>query len=245
MSKIYTIFKDSLSLFKHDRWLIILGLIPIIIGLLSYYFIGQWVFGDIFSLGEEYIRGRVANQSWLKFLTTFLIILLTIFLYFIISWTFVLFISLIASPFNDLMSSRVEKALMHGEYPPLGESLGGLWRKISFTIFNEIKKIIFILIISIFGLVISFFFPPASLIFSSLLVAVSFIDYNWGRHDMKISRCIQSYKKAPLLYFSSGFFFFFLISVPIVNLLMIPLGVVFYARAFAEFELGYKRDYTH
>lgn len=245
MAKLFIVLKDTLTIFRHDRWLIILGSIPILIGLVSYYFIGQWVFGDIFSWGEEYIRGQVSNQTWFKFLTTFLIIILTVLLYFVISWTFILFVSLIASPFNDLMSSRVERALLKGEYLSAGESLQGLWQKIYFTLFNEIKKIMFIMIISFLGLILSLFFPPISLIFSSLLVAVSFIDYNWGRHDMKISSCIQSYKKAPFFYSLSGFSFFILISIPIINLFMIPVGVVYFARAFAEIELGYKRDYTH
>jgi CysZ protein len=238
ISQLVKNFTESLTLFRRDKWLIILGMIPILIGFGVYYAIGAWVYGDIFPMGEAFLRGKISGERWLSLLSTLFAVVLTIGFYLLLSWTFILLISLIACPFNDLMSSRVEKLMLSGKPAPMGESINTAFRKIAFTIINELKKLTLVLTLSVFGLILSFFIPPLSLFLSCILVAVSFVDYNWGRNDMRIPACLKSYKKGMLTYTMAGGLFLLLISIPIINVFMIPLGVVYFARLFILIEHG-------
>lgn len=242
MNSLVPALSESLSLFRRDKWLIVLAMIPVTLGVLCYYYLGQWIYGDLLTMGEDYIRSKVDTQSWFSVITTLLVVILTVAFYFVVSWTFVLVISLLACPFNDMMSTRVEKMLMSGEVSSIGESLTSSFSKVLFTIVNELKKVLFIMMISIVGLVLSLFVPPLSFFISCMLVAVSFIDYSWGRHDLRLGKCLRSYRSSFVAYTVSGAIFLVLISIPVLNLFMIPLGVVFFSRLFAEFDLGYKRE---
>lgn len=237
--------RESLGLFWRDKWLLVLGAIPLSIGVVTYYFLGSWLYGDVLGSGEAFLKSKISGERWLNFLSTLFAIVLTIGFYFLISWTFILFISLVSCPFNDIMSSRVERLLLKGSPNSISASLGQTLRKILFIIYNEGKKLSFIIVLSIIGFVLSFIFPPLSLLLSCILVAVSFIDYNWGRYDLGIRGCIKSYRKGFMIYSVAGAFFLLLISIPIINLFVLPIGIVYFTRLYLGIEkkISYENTY--
>ncbi len=237
MNLIFPSFFEALSYFRKDKWLIVLGMIPVLIGLAIYYYMGSWIYGDLLVFGQDYIRSKMASQSWLNFLTTILVVVLTVAFYFLVSWSFVIVVSLFASPFNDMMSSRVERLLLNEKSVHIGESLSSAFGKFFFTILNEGKKILFIIFVSLLGLVLSLFIPPLSILVSSALIAVSFIDYSWGRHNLKLGSCLRSYRKSFLTYTLAGALFLVFISIPIVNLFMLPFAVVYFTVLFVKLDL--------
>ena len=83
--------------------------------------------------------------------------LITILFFFAINWTFFLVVSLLASPFNDIISSRVEKKLLGQSLDGMGDEFNGFFSKIGFIIFNETKKVVFIIFLSLISLGLSFF----------------------------------------------------------------------------------------
>lgn len=217
---------QAFKMLKSDKILLTLAVIPILIGVGIYALIGRWLYSDVYAWGRELITSNI-ESSWGSLLAYILIIILSILFFFLVNWTFVIVVSLVASPFNDLMSSRVAHKL--GVRPP--ESAQGLKAKVIAILkifLNEIKKMALILSIGFIGLTISFFLPPLALLISAGLVAISFVDYSWGRDDLSLKACFRDLFSHIVPYGIWGGFFLFLIGIPILNILVIPFAVIIF-----------------
>lgn len=233
MNNMIKSFGESLRIMKSDKWIILFSLIPIIIGILLYYFLGQWLYGDVYDWGKELIASKV-ESGWLSFLSGVFVAVLSIFFFFVINWTFVIVVSLFASPFNDLISSRTEK-ISQGQTPPdISDSIGRMMKRIAHTLINEIKKVVFILLMTILGFAFSFFLPPVSLVISALLLAISFVDYSWSRHDLQFRKCVSDVRSSFIPYTASGALFLVMVGIPVVNLFALPYSVIYYTVLFSK-----------
>ena len=81
--------------------------------------------------------------------------IIAVLLYFIVGYTFVLIVSIISSPFNDAISSRVEKNLGGIAPEKLPQAFKLLIKNSLKNITNEIKKVCFILFLASIALVIT------------------------------------------------------------------------------------------
>ena len=147
------------------------------------------------------------------------------------SWTFILIVGIIASPFNSMLSSRIEKKLVQksvemDKSKTFKEILSGLGS----TFKNEAKKIILILLLSIFAFFMNLFpfLYPIGLFLVSLLLAVQFIDYSWSRHELQFSACLGDLTKNIIPYTFAGFCFLLLITVPIINAFVPALATSYF-----------------
>lgn len=239
---IITCIGVSLKMFKEDKWISILSLVPIIVGGTIYYFLGSYIYGDVLDMGKAWIETSVNSNGWGSFLYYIMVGILTIGFYFLLSWSFVLVVSGIASPFNDIVSRRVERVLA-GEIPEsISASLTRMSARFMSTIVNEIKKITFIVILSLLALIVSFIpmLAPIGVIISAVLLAVGFLDYSWSRHNMHFRDCVNDIRKHLFSYGIMGGVFLALISIPIVNLLLLPFGVVYFTVLFIDRNIGIK-----
>jgi CysZ protein len=227
MTAIVQAIGKSFNIYKKDKLIILLSLVPIIIGLAFYYYLGNIFYGDLLNLGNEYLKTSVGNDKLGSVLTWIFTAVLTVALFFLVNWTFVLFVSIVASPFNDLISGRVEKALM-GKIEDSVDS-DRFFKKFFKIIFNEAKKISLILVLSLIAFIIGLFFPPLAFIISAMLLAISFLDYSWSRKDLAFGECVSDVKGSFLNYMLSGCAFMGLISIPIVNLFVLPYAIVYYS----------------
>lgn len=229
-------FSQALSVMKNDKWIMLLSTIPVLIGLALYYWFGSWMYGDVLAWGNEWVKGAISNDSWGSVITWMVGIVMTIVLYFVISWTFVLIISIIASPFNDVISSRVERAILGGNKQSIGESFSQMFGRILRILWNESKKIVFIVSLSLVGFLFSLipFLVPISVIISALLLAVGFLDYSWSRHELGLGECITNLRESLLSYTLGGTAFLFLIAVPVLNLFLLPYAVVYFTVLFSD-----------
>lgn len=225
--KMVSSFFTSFSLLRKDKYILSLSIIPSLIGMILFYFLGDYFFTDLHNLLKSYISSYVDGGAWISTLLSFF---LGILFFFIVAWTFFLTVSTIASPFNDLISERVEKK---NSLSPFTEQKFSLAHILS-VLKNEVKKILFILFVSIISLVLGLFFPPISFIIQGLLVAVTFLDYSWARHNMSVSECVADIKKSFVVYLLSGIGFMFLISIPIVNVIFLPVGVIHFTNLFIK-----------
>ncbi len=222
----YFFFK-SVDHLKSDRKVMFLSVIPVLIGLTCYYFLGQYVFGDLKTMGTEYLAGYIDMSGWIGSLFTWIIALVFAI---VINFTFFIFVSVIASPFNDLISERI--AEIYGLDPEGSD--GKFFSRLPGIIGNELKKISLIILLSIINIIISFIFPPLSFVIAGLLFSVSFVDYSWSRKEMTFSECRNDFKKSGIVYTLGGMGFLFLISIPILNLFFLPLAVVFFTTLHIE-----------
>src|SRR5690606_31946442 len=189
-------FGQALSVMENDKWIVVLSLVPVAIGVGLYYWLGSWLYGDVLTWGNEWVKESIASDTWGNVISWAVGIVMTIVLYFVISWTFVLIISIIASPFNDVISSRVERAILGRSEETVSASFSQMFGRIFRILWNESKKIVFIVILSLIGFLFSFipFLVPVSIVISSMLLAVGFLDYSWSRHDMKFGECVKDIK---------------------------------------------------
>ena len=221
---------EALGVLKKDKWIAIFSMVPILIGAAIYTFLGSWLYGDVLNMGKDYIEKTVSTGGWSQFFFWILAGILTIGFYFLLSWTFVLVVSGLAAPFNDIISNRVEKSLL-GETPEeIGKSFSRLSSRLIFTLVNEVKKISFILTLNILAFALSFvgILAPISVLISALLMAVGFLDYSWSRREMTFRECLGDVRTSFFSYGVMGGVFLVLITVPIVNLFILPFGVIFF-----------------
>lgn len=217
----------ALTLFKRDKWILILSFLPVAIGAAFYFLAGSLIFTDLLGWMNEYFSGMVnVGQTGSTIIEWILTGLLSIIFFFVVNFTFVLLVSILSSPFNDMISSRVEAALGHRQQESIGVGIKFMLKNIFKTLSTEIKKVLLILIISILNLILGIFIPPMGIIISALLLSVSFIDYSWARHDLGLRECIKNYKNGLFSYGIGGLVFMFLISLPVVNLFALPFAVI-------------------
>ena len=220
------VLKDTMSFLSKDKVSFILFFLPFIIGVLLYIFLGVWGFYKI----QEFVQSFIAfsKESFfsgilIKFSQAFYWVLaLTI-----TNYTFAIVVSVLGSPFHDLLSERVEEKLKG--VPP--RKIENRLKWIFFTIFNQIKKLRFIFMMSILGLILGLF--PAMIPLSFFLVGLSLayegLDYNWSRHDIAFSSCMKELKSNFLAYGIQGAFFLVLASIPFINIFIPTLLVVFFS----------------
>lgn len=229
-------FGQALSVMKNDKWILLLSFVPILIGFALYYWFGAWMYGDVLTWGNQWVKESIASDSWGNIISWLVGIVMTVVLYFVVSWTFVLIISIIASPFNDVISSRVERAVLGKNKEEVGASFTQMFGRIFRILWNESKKIVFIVVLSLFGFLLSFipFLVPVSIFISALLLAIGFLDYSWSRHDMKFTECLKDLKGSLASYSLGGIAFLFLIAVPVVNLFVLPYAVVYFTVLYSD-----------
>ncbi|MCP4914118.1 MAG: hypothetical protein GY909_13485 [Oligoflexia bacterium] len=236
MKDVITSFRDTLKLYSQDKWILVISFIPVIIGIVLFAYFGSWFISDLNAWGEGLIKEKFESSGTQGFLISLLLGIITIAFFFIVNWTFVLVVSIIASPFNDIISSRAEKA-MRGEEPlGIGQSFSKSFGKVFFTVFNEIKKVSMIIFMSIIALIMGFIgiLAPLAYVLSAFLMAIGFLDYSWSRHDLSFRDCIADVKKGFFSYGLGGALFVILMGIPFVNLVSLPFGVLYFTVLFLK-----------
>jgi CysZ protein len=212
----------ALNLIVRDPINLFLALTPTIIALAIYIIL---VFGAVtnmqvvISLFQDYLPTADHATLLAKMLTALLVILI----FFIMSWTFVVVVGILAAPFNSILSSRIEKKLLKEH---LSSSRQDEMKRVSQgivgTLLNELKKLILIIFVSLIAIVLNFFplLYPVGIFLFSLLLAIQFLDFSWSRHEMRFSQCFKDVLSNIFVYAGTGFVFLLLITIPLVNALI-------------------------
>jgi CysZ protein len=219
----------SLRMLFRDPINLLLMLIPTIIAIAVYVFTIVMIFRNADYFGvmvQNYVPEQAAG--WVGKLLTALFV---IFVFLIMSWTFVVLVGIIAAPFNSMLSSRIEGLLVHQQvstdrkqtFKQVLSSLGGIF-------INEAKKIFLVIFITIVALILNLLpvLYPVGVFLLSLLLAVQFVDYSWSRHDLPFSACLKDAIRNVVPYSLSGFLFLLLVTVPIINALVPALATAYY-----------------
>lgn len=216
------IVKDKVNLF--------FTAIPLSIGTAIYFLIGKWMYGSVLDQGKDLIKQKISQGGFGDFLYYIIMAIMTVVLFFVINWTFVLVVSIIASPFNDLISSRIEK-MERGQIPEtVSQGFSKMFANLFGTIWNELKKVSVIGFFTIMAVLLSFFavLMPFSFIISAILLSVQFVDYSWSRHNWSLGTCLNDVRRNLIPYLAMGSLFILAISIPVINLIVPPLATSYY-----------------
>ena len=213
-----------------DKVNVILSLIPVAIGAFLYSLLGTALFSKLPQMGQEYINQYFSGAILGEIISYIIVFFLSILMFVLIKWTFVLVVMIFASPFYDALSRRIEREIK-GEKKGDKEST---WKMIlgSFfwIIWNEIKKVSVILILSIIAFVLSYIpiLTPISFIVTTLLFCVQFLDYTWSRNDINSKKCWIGLRKHIWGYLLMGGMLFICMSIPIFNLLIPAFATAYF-----------------
>lgn len=223
-------FKPSISSIVKDKVNLVLAMIPVITGIIIYWFLGKWMFTTAMSYGQNFINQYLSDGVASTVINYLIVTILTVMMYFVVNWSFVLIVSLIASPFNDIMSGRIEKSLRGESMPSMSETFSQMIGRLAKTLINEGKKVVFIGSLTVVSLLFGYIpiLTPISIFIAFLLLAIQFVDYSWARHDLSVKNCVSDIRKNFLGYSLGGGVFFTLVAIPVVNLIVPPLATSYF-----------------
>ena len=216
------IFKDPINL--------LLAILPTLLAIALYMLTVFYVY----SHSDQFIslfRGYIPTADQATLFAKILTVVIILFIFFFMSWTFVFVAGIIAAPFNSLLSARIEKSLVAHQvdadkkvaFQTVGQGIGKTFK-------NEIKKILLILCVAFVAFFLNLFplLYPVGIFLVAVLIAVQFIDYSWSRHDMHFGSCLKDLMVNIFPYGASGFFFLLLVTVPIINAFVPALATSYY-----------------
>ena len=227
MSRVIKSFFQAIKMIKEDKILLLLSLIPIVIGIGVYVALGSWLYTSFIPTGVDWVQDKI-SLDWLGSFFSWVIKGLFFILFGgLANYTFVLVVSLFASPFNDMIVDRVMKK-QQGLEPSLELSFKETMKRLPKTLINELKKISLIVVLSIFSLVLSFipFMAIVSFFIQVILLSVTFLDYYWSRKNLSVRECVSDFKKNFTFNFLTGLIFFGLLLVPGGGALFFPVILI-------------------
>ena len=216
----------TFKLFMGDKKILLYALIPILIGMALYFFLGSWMLGDFYVIAKDFVAAKLNmdSEGWLSYA---IMAGLSVALFFIINWGFVLIVSIIAAPFNDLIVQRVKRDIIDRDLKP-----EGFFSRFFSIIANEFKKIGFIIFLGLIAFIFGFIFPPIGMVIAFWLLSISFVDYSWSLEELTFKECLSNFKSNFISYTIYGAVFSFFISIPVINIIILPFGVTHYALTF-------------
>jgi CysZ protein len=177
--------------------------------------------------------------DWLSFLAWLVWIIALIVVVFSLFFLFTIVANLIASPFNALLSVKVEERLTGKPLPdiPLLVAIPrSLWREVSKLIYL-VPMLIGLMIISIIPL-LNVAAPVLWILFSGWMMAIQYCDYAADNNGVtfKALRARLAQRRFQAVFF--GLPVYLILAIPLVNLILMPAavagGTVFWVRNLKE-----------
>ena len=190
----------------------------ILVSFLSYSGI-QWLHGSI-----EDVLGYV--PSWLDWLYWILMPVAVMTVLLIFAYFFSAILVVIASPFNGLLSEKVEQ--QQGSTIP-DESIPSMVKR---TLLRELTKLGYMLP-RYLGLIIISLIPVVNLAapflwfwFGSWIVALQYLDYSFDNHTRPFAETRTTLGQQPLTVLGFGAVVALLMTIPLVNWFVMPAAVI-------------------
>lgn len=229
----FRLLKVSVSHLKKDKVCLLLSFAPVFISSGMFYYLWKYIVFDFAGWLKNYIG--VSESSWwvVSYVITIMIACLAAFL---LSWFFVSVVSLISSPFLDIISSRVEKIHLGKELPSFSESFSSSFSKLGFILKNEFLKLGVVLAVSFISFLMNqtVVLGPIAYFLSAIIFSYTYLDYSFARVNMRSKDCTKFVRRKFIPLGLSGMIFLVLISIPVLNLFMLPVVVTYYTLYFVE-----------
>lgn len=195
-----------------------LGITVVVTGLSANFLFG-WL--------QDVITSFLTGNSFFWYLILFVATLALVIVSF---YFFIIFLNLIAGPFNDLLSEAVE-AEVQGSAKEVPFSFKGLLKEYGRTITSEVARIVVfgVLILITFLLTTAITGPFAGIINGAVAVffiVFEFVDYPLARHQFTFGQKMRFIIKHAKPFFMYGLGLMVFALIPVFNLLLIPAGVI-------------------
>ena len=122
-------FREAFQILRKDKIVLLLSIIPLLIGIFLYGLVGGWLFNLIMGSGKQWVMDKISEGTIGTVAYYFLVTFVTVVLLVAVNYTFVLVVSLIACPLNDVISSRVHKHITKELKETLSSSMSGMLKK--------------------------------------------------------------------------------------------------------------------
>ncbi len=167
---------------------------------------------------------------WLIWLIAFIIVL------FLVLYSFTLIANLIAAPFNALLSIKVEQVLT-GKAPVSQVSPWlilprALWREVSKLLY-VLPRLLVLIIITIIPL-INTVSPILWVLFGAWMMSIQYTDYGADNNDVTFADLKERLGRRRFQAVMFGLPAYLLLTVPFVNLILMPVGVAGGTRFWVE-----------
>lgn len=187
-------------------------------------------FNDWIDQVMGWFPGWMQALYWLVWGLAFIVLLV------VALFVFTMLANVIASPFNAILSVKVETHLT-GREP---QSQMSPWLVFPRTISRELAKVLYILP-RLLGLVILTLIPGLNVLspvlwvlFGAWMMAIEYTDYGADNNDVGFRELRRRLGRRRFKALGFGLPLYFLLAVPIVNLVLMPVGVAGGTRFWVE-----------
>ncbi|CAB0150354.1 Sulfate transporter CysZ [Pseudidiomarina piscicola] len=165
--------------------------------------------------------------SWLQWLELVLWPLIIIGVLLLFALTFTSVANIIASPFNSLLAEKVEERLTGVPAPNGG--VAGMLKDIPRTLGRELQKLVYFVPRTLGFLLLLLFIPVIGqllwLLWGGWMMTIQYADYAFDNHKVPFRNMRRSLHQHQGKSLTFGVVVAFLASIPLVNLIMIPIAV--------------------
>ncbi len=203
------------------------------------------LFGFVIWFGYQQLAPMVewvmsSLPEFLAFLEWFIWLFITLMVTVIVFFTFTPIANIVAAPFNAIMAEKIEEKLTGQDI----NSGVGLLTIVKDSILSQLGKLGYIALWSL-GLLLITAIPLINLIspllwvlFGSWLLALEYMDYPMGNHDLNFKQQKQALKTRRGLALGFGGSVMVLTSIPLINFIVMPVavagGTIMWVREYRE-----------
>lgn len=165
--------------------------------------------------------------EWLHWLEIILWPLIIVAVLLLFAMTFTSVANIIASPFNSLLAEKVEERLTGVQAPNGG--VAGMIKDIPRTLGREFQKILYFIPRTLGFFLLLIFLPVIGqilwLLWGGWMMTIQYADYAFDNHKVPFRAMRSSLHRHQGKSLTFGVVVAFLASIPIINLIMIPVAV--------------------
>ena len=199
-------------------------IVPLLINIL--------VFSAGIAAGVHWFDGFVTGMdaripNWLQWLDWILWPIFVLLLLVVVFYGFALVANLIAAPFNSLLAEKTE-LLLTGRSLDQGGGMAQLLKDLVPTLVDEVKKILYALLLAIpflFLLFVPLVGPILWFLYTAWVMALQYADYPMGNNGLKFREQRRRLKERRPLSLSFGVATVGLSMVPVLNFIVMPSAV--------------------
>lgn len=165
--------------------------------------------------------------DWLAFLAGVMTFLAAVMIFAVGIYLFTIIANIIASPFNAILSEKVEDRLV----PGLSRETPGVMLIVGRSVAREFSKLMYLLP-RLLGLLILSVIPGinaiapfAWILFGGWMMAVQYVDYGADNNQVSFPQLKVKLGQARFQALLFGLVVYFLLAIPLLNLFLIPVAV--------------------
>ncbi|ADZ93345.1 sulfate transporter CysZ [Marinomonas mediterranea] len=207
------------------RLFILAPLLANVILMALLYMVALSYFGVVVDYMMGFLPGWMSFLNWLFYLVFGSIVAVAFF------YSFSMGVNIIAAPFMAFLAEKVEERETGRQFEST-LNMGEVMKIAGRSIQRELQKLFYflprliILLLLSFVPVINFVAPVLLLLFSAWMLAVQYMDYSFDNHKLSFREMRETLRTKPLLCWTFGFIVMAGLTIPLLNLFVMPIAVV-------------------